>query len=213
METFIKTFEDVVSEDKCQQIINYIDECEEAALKGEFYGEVDWGHSLTSNKSKLNREDFQVHLDISHELSKEVSEIMYYYLKEYMEYYYMISSNYDYDLLRISGIKLQKTPIRGGFHTWHCETGWNRQTLGLVDRISSNNRAFTWAIYLNDIDDGGETEFINQHLKLKSVRGNVCIFPAWFTHTHRGNPPYSGNKYIITGWFDTHTPEEMELEE
>jgi hypothetical protein len=30
----------------------------------------------------------------------------------------------------------------------------------------------------------------------------MSIFPAAFTHTHRGNPVYSKDKYIATGWFN-----------
>ena len=29
----------------------------------------------------------------------------------------------------------------------------------------------------------------------------TSIFPAGFMHTHRGNPPISNDKYILTGWF------------
>ena len=34
----------------------------------------------------------------------------------------------------------------------------------------------------------------------EAVTGDVIMFPASFTHTHRGNPPLGGTKYIATSW-------------
>ena len=53
--------------------------------------------------------------------------------------------------------------------------------------------------YLNDVSDGGETEFFHQKLKVKPVKGKTVLWPTDFTHLHRGNPPYEA-KYIATGW-------------
>lgn len=89
-------------------------------------------------------------------------------------------------------VKLQKTPPRGGYHFWHCET-FNNET---------GNRALAWMIYLNDIPDGeGETEFIWQQRRFQPVAGTCLLWPTQFTHTHRGNPVYSTTKYIATGWY------------
>jgi quercetin dioxygenase-like cupin family protein len=54
--------------------------------------------------------------------------------------------------------------------------------------------------YLNDVDEGGETEFYYQQQKVKPVKGRMVIAPAGFTHTHRGNKPESNDKYILTSW-------------
>jgi hypothetical protein len=70
-----------------------------------------------------------------------------------------------------------------------------------TDRESST-RVLVWTVYLNDNFDAGETEFLYQQYRYKPKRGDVVIFPAAFTHTHRGNPPINGTKYIITGWIE-----------
>lgn len=89
-------------------------------------------------------------------------------------------------------VKIQKTPPRGGYHFWHCES-FNRDT---------GNRALAWMIYLNDIPHGeGETEFIWQKLRVQPEAGKCLLWPTQFTHTHRGNPVYSSTKYIATGWY------------
>jgi len=57
-------------------------------------------------------------------------------------------------------------------------------------------------IYLNDVEEGGETEFLYYARRIKPTQGTLLIWPAYFTHAHRGNPPLSNTKYIITGWIE-----------
>ena len=64
------------------------------------------------------------------------------------------------------------------------------------------NRVLTWTAYMNDDFDAGETEFLYQQYRYKPQQGDIVVFPAAFTHTHRGNPPYNGTKYILTGWVE-----------
>jgi hypothetical protein len=88
--------------------------------------------------------------------------------------------------------KIQKTEPGQGYHVWHYETS-NRYTA---------NRLFNYHIYLNTVEEGGETEFLYLGRRLKPVEGQVIIYPAHFTHTHRGNPPLSGPKYLLNGWIE-----------
>jgi hypothetical protein len=90
------------------------------------------------------------------------------------------------------GTKLQRTAIGGGYHVWHCEHSSG----------DNANRLMAYILYLNDVDEGGETEFLYQHCRVKAKQGSVVLFPAGFTHTHRGNPPLSNEKYILTGWIE-----------
>jgi hypothetical protein len=55
-------------------------------------------------------------------------------------------------------------------------------------------------LYLNDVEEGGETEFLHQKVKIKPSQGTVVVFPTYFTHVHRGNAPISNTKYIINKW-------------
>jgi len=88
--------------------------------------------------------------------------------------------------------KLQKTMPGQGYHTWHYESS----------EKSLSNRLLAYTVYLNDIEDGGETEFLYQKRRLTPKKGRVVIWPAGFTHVHRGNPPLKEDKYIVTGWFE-----------
>lgn len=61
-------------------------------------------------------------------------------------------------------------------------------------------RFLSTVCYLNTVEKGGETEFRLQNRKIAPQQGSVLIFPAGWTHEHRGLPPQSGTKYIITCW-------------
>ena len=62
------------------------------------------------------------------------------------------------------------------------------------------HRHLLWTIYLNDGFDEGETEFLFQRRRIVPRTGSVLIAPTAFTHTHRGNRPQGGDKFIATGW-------------
>jgi hypothetical protein len=99
--------------------------------------------------------------------------------------------------LRPGNINLQKyISDQGGYPYWHCELypkAGDAQSETL-------HRTLLWTIYLNDAFDEGETEFLYQRRKIKPATGSLLIAPAAFTHTHRGNMPKNGNKYIATSW-------------
>jgi hypothetical protein len=63
----------------------------------------------------------------------------------------------------------------------------------------SEYRIITYLWYLNDVEEGGETVFWNDH-KIKPEKGKLILFPACWTFPHCGRMPISSNKYIITGW-------------
>ena len=82
----------------------------------------------------------------------------------------------------------------GGFPGWHCE-----QSPG-DPRAEQLHRALLWTIYLNDGFEQGETEFLYQDHKVTPRTGTLVFAPTAFTHTHRGNVPVGGDKYIATSW-------------
>ena len=61
-------------------------------------------------------------------------------------------------------------------------------------------RVLAYSIYLNDVEEGGETEFLYQSVRVKPVKGRMVIWPAYFPFVHRGNPPLKGEKYLLTSW-------------
>ena len=55
-------------------------------------------------------------------------------------------------------------------------------------------------IYLNDVTEGGHTNFPNQKRKFQPRRGDILMWPAYFTHTHQGLVSKTQTKYIASGW-------------
>ena len=98
---------------------------------------------------------------------------------------------YGVDQFYYTALKIQKTKPTEGYHIWHLEHNRGRDNEG---------RAFVFSIYLNDVEDGGETEFLHFSKRVKPKTGRIVIWPAGFPYVHRGNPPLSGEKYILTSW-------------
>ena len=100
-------------------------------------------------------------------------------------------SSYGVNDFRYNTLKIQKTLPTEGYHVWHVEHGKN---------FEDSARAFVFSIYLNDVEEGGETEFLHFSKRVKPKTGRIVIWPAGFPYVHRGNSPLSGEKYILTSW-------------
>ncbi|MDR6674582.1 2OG-Fe(II) oxygenase [Xanthomonas sp. 1678] len=104
-------------------------------------------------------------------------------------------SNLARTCLRPGAINLQWYEAgEGGYPYWHCE---------LYPRdpgAETLHRHLLWTLYLNDDFQDGETEFLFQQRKIAPRAGSLLIAPTAFTHTHRGNRPQGGDKFIATSW-------------
>ncbi len=98
-------------------------------------------------------------------------------------------------MYRCGRINLQKYLAgSGGYHHWHSEV-YPQDASG-----ESLHRVLLFQFYLNDVDEGGETEFFYQQRMVAPKAGRLVIAPAGFTHTHKGHVPRSGDKYVATSW-------------
>ncbi len=66
--------------------------------------------------------------------------------------------------------------------------------------LETSHRILAWMTYLNDVDNGGTTNFTHYDVKVKPEIGKTLIWPAEWTHAHSGEVVNSGVKYIVTGW-------------
>ena len=138
--------------------------------------------------SALQREDIQIYIPrFMEEFYPRIQDVIFTGLADYQQ---QIVSTAMHTMCSFIA-KLQITPISGGFSQWHCEQGPN----------TAASRSMAWMIYLNDVERGGDTEFLYQGMKVQPKAGTLVIWPAGYTHPHRGNPPYSNEKQILTGWF------------
>ena len=167
---FIGVFPNAVEPDFCDYLCQYVDQASQVAPR-----------NFTHVKDK------QICLDAfspdeAKGLMEYVNGCLFYYINEFS---YLTNFSYISAL-----VLLQKTEPTQGYHMFHGENiNWN-----------VSDRTLAWMVYLNDVEEGGETEWLYQQRKIKPTKGTVCIWPGSFTHLHRGNPPMS-EKYIATGWY------------
>lgn len=101
-----------------------------------------------------------------------------------------ISSPHEWKILTIPVFQLQKYKSNQGKYHNHQDSIATKYTQRII--------TFLW--YLNDVTEGGETTFWNDHVKIKPVAGNLLLFPAHVSFDHCGKMPISNDKYILTGW-------------
>ena len=142
------------------------------------------GHGKTST-------DLHLHMVFTHNewcLKKyfgALSEVLNSYFDEY-EYSTSLECAF------ADGFNIQRYAPGEGYTVWHSERANDRK---LKDRV------FAWMTYLTDNPDGG-TEWLYQNKYVAAKKGKTVIWPAEWTHTHRGRVDPKLEKTIITGWVD-----------
>ena len=191
MTDFIEQWDDLFSEDECNQIIEYFKSCEEFGI---CYDRKQFEKADPLIKKDLSVDLAQIQsLGRGHEIYASFNwiagmineRLMGQCLPEYCDKYSIKESLYN------DAYKIQKTEPTWGYHIWHYEQS---------NKANEVSRRMAYMMYLNDIEQGGETEFLFQSKRIFPRRGTMLMWPAGFTHPHRGNPPLSGTKYIVTGW-------------
>ena len=122
-------------------------------------------------------------------------------LKAYFQSLFECYKDYNFQWPFLSSM-VSKLDI-GGFNIAKYLPGQHFQKVH-SERTSINTlqRLFAFMTYLNDVEDGGSTYFTHYDLDIKPKKGLTLIWPAEWTHAHRGNVLKSGSKYIITGWLN-----------
>jgi len=122
-------------------------------------------------------------------LNNSYSESLWWTIEHYKEMF-----PYCYVHLRKWGFtvpRFQQYDPGDSYTAEHCENDGS---------VGCEYRHFAYMTYLNDIEDGGGTEFIHQNLITSPKKGLTLIWPATWTHYHKGVVAPSETKNIITGW-------------
>jgi hypothetical protein len=189
---FIGVWEDHVPKFVCDKGITMIDEALEKCSHNHFEQEPEFnimeGDTQFTNKN-LGRKDYSIMLNYANSpLAYEFNQYLHACFLDYVREYGQLS----HSPLISTDSKLQRTEPMGGYHVWHYENAG----------FDMAQRVLTWMIYLNDVPEGeGETEFLYQKRRIPPKRGTCVIWPAAYSHVHRGLTVYSQNKYILTGWY------------
>lgn len=94
----------------------------------------------------------------------------------------------------LASLQIQHYRPGGGYFDWHTEYNGPSGP----DRL----RHLVFMTYLNTVEDGGETGWYHQKIKIKPKKGLTVVWPVDWTYTHRGFVAPSEDKYITTGWFE-----------
>lgn len=192
LDNFIGIYNDVYPEGYCEHLVSEFER-----LKNGGAG----SNRLVSEDAKPHvKDDFQVSLNLKsyttaapfngHDAVDVFFDGLQACYNEYIKKYSVLAN----EQIVADCIKIQKTSPGGGYHVWHSEQGPGRFA----------TRVLVYALYLNDIKetDAGETEFLYQQLRVRPEKNKMVVWPAAFTHAHRGNTLFGDtDKYIVTGWF------------
>jgi hypothetical protein len=180
--TFIEHKKGVLSREFCKRVCDWFDFQE---TQGSYIIPRS-DEYVTDTQIFANQVGFAMNSIVS-TLHKPIYDVIGKAAKEYFEKYPFIHTAGSHAVV---DFKIQKTRKGEGFTGWHYESG----------DLQHNRRFLTFMFYLNDVRQGGETEFYYQNLKFKPSAGDLLIWPAGFTHMHKGHPPKKETKYIITTW-------------
>jgi hypothetical protein len=188
-EKFIGIYDNVLTTQECNSVLDYFNLMKKFNLVFDRQSVGDGLAHQKNDETVFLFEPDEMFLDATHPILKLSLDRVWDCYKQYSSKFSVLQKSNKHGIL---GLRLQKTPIGGGYHDWHYENN-GRQ---------NSSRMIAFSIFLNSVPIGGETEFLYLHERVNAVEGRVAIWPAGFTHTHRGNPPISNEKYIITGWLD-----------
>ena len=191
---FIGVFPNAVDEEYCKRVIKFYKDCEKLNIT---QSRADGrGDGSDPNRDGLKVDNDILYLEATREINNlsnanlrnKFSEAFWTCYNHYNKEYRILSSLSQHTLN--IDLKIQKNEKARGYHLWHCETA----------NQSSCGRLLMALLFLNDVKECGELEFLYQSKRIKPEAGTMVISPGSFTHTHRGNPPLSGVKYILNGW-------------
>lgn len=188
---FIGVYTDVYPDGYCQHLI---DEFERMKSSGAGENRI-----KSENAKRHAKNDFQIGLSLKgHQVEsfngKNTVDMFFDGLQRCYEEYISEYSSLQDGKIRATTMKMQKTDPGGGYHIWHGEQGNGDQA----------NRVLVYMLYLNTLEknDAGETEFLYQKERYQPIENTMILWPASYTHTHRGNTVLGDkSKYIVTGWF------------
>ena len=191
---FVQVFDNVIKEEVCQDIIEVFEKNKELHTDGVTAG----GYIPETKITKELRFGFG---DPLFKFDDIICEGL---RNGYLKYTENLYNKYnDYKMwfkeLGDTGYQLQKYNKNEGRYKWHVDSSDS------LDYITRNGvRKYAFILYLNDVEEGGETGFIIDSIKnTKPKPGRLLIFPTTDQYVHCGFMPKSNDKYMITGWLHT----------
>ena len=184
---FIGVYDEVISPDICKKIINFFESNKDLQFRGRYIIEGE----ITINTEVKDSMDMPLSFDDGTIPSTIIAKILNDKTSVYIDTY---RSTDVIDVFSVEmGYNLQKYNAGQGYHLLHCENSGRGM-----------ERVLAWTLYLNTVTDGGGTYYPEYDKTVDAVEGGLCIFPAFWTHAHKGIVSNTETKYIATGWYIYH---------
>ena len=183
MPDFIGVYDNAVPHEMCKRMIDYFEENKTKHFRGRFMV----GDDLFIDKSIKDSTDMCLDIDEECPPSTIIRRVLQFYTDQYNDKHLSTFEIDNYSLDR--EYNMQRYDPGQGYHGLHCES------FG-----PGNPRVLAWTLYLNTVTDGGGTYYAEYDKTIDAVEGRLCIFPAFWTHAHKGIVSNTETKYIATGW-------------
>ena len=183
MVDFIGVYDKVVPPDMCKKIIDFFEDNKDLQFRGRFV--VD-GETIRDPKVKDSK-DITLYFNDKTIQTTILSRVLDPYTAVYINTFRSteIVDSFSVEM----GYNLQRYNPGQGYHLLHCE-----------NNCRGVERVLAWTLYLNTVTDGGGTYYPEYEKIIDAVEGRLCIFPAFWTHAHKGVVSDTQTKYIATGW-------------
>ena len=176
IENFVKIYDNVIDEESCKGLIEKFEELQNK-------------HEIVNIEDKEDRISFKQIVLVKSEEWQTVNDGMMKLFQAYIEQY-----------KKECNISIKMWPEKYGYETIRMKryfaNDYDRFDYHVDVRDYETARRFlAFFIYLNDIEEGGETEFLFGRVKPKM--GRLVMFPPLWPWFHAGRKPVSGTKYFI----------------
>lgn len=192
--THIGIIDEFLPETLCDGLVNF---CQEnfdkifergpmlQRLDTSYKNSFDWGIETTNKASEYIELYDQIN-KFDSLIFKKVNEAISIYKKEFW-------GLETWENIIDTGYRIQRYLKNDGFYKVHIDgCNWFDE--------NSAKRVLAIIIYLNDVEEGGETAFPEHNYKVKAKKGRLAIFPAIWTHPHAAEVPISNDKWIISSF-------------
>ena len=179
IENFVKIYDNVIDEESCKGLIEKFEELQDK-------------HEIVNIEDKEDRISFNQIVLTKNEEWKTVNDGMMKLFQAYIVQY-----------KKECNISEQMWPVKCGFETIRMKrylaNDYDRFDYHVdVKDYATARRFLAFFIYLNDVVEGGETEFLFGRVKPKM--GRLVMFPPMWPWFHAGQKPVSGTKYFIQSY-------------
>jgi len=186
MDRWIKIYDDVIDADSCNMLIGKFESAEEDQYEEVRHVERD--KAIAFKQINLATNDDWA--SVQHGMLEVFQDYIMAYLHDCKIQPKQWPQTYGYEAIRI------KRYLDNDYDRFDPHVD--------VMNNETSRRFLAFFIYLNDVDEGGETEFLQINkpgtyipIRIRPERGRLLMFPPTWQYYHAGLKPVSNPKYLI----------------